>query len=64
MNQEYREFPLYTFKTVCRNTFERPCGKLPNLLGTKLTTDITSLFLSGVNNDIFVYFLSVDHEIN
>ena len=57
---------LYTFKRVCRTTFETPLGKLKNLLGMKLTTDVTWLFLSAVNNDVFVYFYvtDVDYENN
>ena len=39
-----------------RNTFETPWGKLRNLLGMKLTTNVTLLLLSAVDNDIFVYF--------
>ena len=46
---------LYTFKPVCRTTFKTPWGKLQNLLEMNLTTDITLLFPSAVNNDIFVY---------
>ena len=38
------------------HTFKTPRGKLPNLLGMKLTTDLILLFLSSVNNGIFVYF--------
>ena len=56
-NQESPELSLYTFKQVCRTSFKTPSGKLPNLLGMKLTTDVTWLFLSAVNTDIFVYFL-------
>ena len=37
-------------------TFKTPWGKLPNLLEMKLTADVTWLFLSSVNTDIFVYF--------
>ena len=39
-------------------SFKTPWGKLPNLLGVKLTTDVILLFLSSVNNGIFVYFWS------
>ena len=56
-NREPPELSLYTFKPVRRTTFKTPWGKLPNLLGMKLTTDATLLFLSVVNNDIFVSFL-------
>ena len=55
-NQESPELSLYTFKPVCWTTFKTPWGKLPNLLGMKLTTDVILLFLSSVNNGIFVYF--------
>ena len=40
-NQESPELSLYTFKQVCRTSFKTPSGKLPNLLGMKLTTDVT-----------------------
>ena len=39
-------------------TFKTPRGKLPNLLKVKLTTDVILLYLSSVNNAIFVYFSS------
>ena len=51
-NQESPELSLYIFKLMCRTTFETPSGRLRNLLGMKLTTDITSLFLSYT--DIFL----------
>ena len=47
---------FYTFKPVCRTTFETLCERLQNLLVMKLTTDVTLLYLSALNNDIFVYF--------
>ena len=56
-NQESPDLSLYTFKRVCSTTFHKAWEKLSNLLGIKLTTDITRLFLSAVNADIFVYFL-------
>ena len=56
LNQESPELSLYKFKRVCRATFQKASGKPLNLLGMKLTTDITWLFLSAVNTDIFVYF--------
>ena len=37
-------------------TSKTPCGKLPNLLEMKFTTDVILLFLSLVSNGIFVYF--------
>ena len=37
-----------------RTSFETPWGKLWNLFRMKLTTDVTLLFLSGVDNDIFM----------
>ena len=40
---------------VIRN-FKTPSGKLPSILGIKLTTDVILLFFSSVNNNIFVYF--------
>ena len=39
-----------------RITFETPWGKLQNLFGMKLTTDVTLVFLSVVDNGIFVLF--------
>ena len=45
-----------TFKPVWRTTFKSPWGKLPNLLGMKLTTDVILLFLPSVNDGVFVYF--------
>ena len=42
---------------MCRTTFEDSWGKLQNLLRVKLTSNVTLLFLSAVDNDIFVYFL-------
>ena len=35
---------------MCRTTFEAPWGKVQSLLGIKLTTNVTLLFLSAVNN--------------
>ena len=35
---------------MCRTTFETPWGKLQILLGMKLTTDVTWLLLSAVDN--------------
>ena len=55
-NQESLELFLYTFKPMCRTTFETPWGKVQNLLGMKLKTDVTLLFLSAVNN-IYILFL-------
>ena len=65
-NQESLELFLYTFKPICRTTFEIPWGKVQNLLGMKLTTDATLLFLSAVNNIylLFFYVTGVDYEIN
>ena len=40
-----------------RTTFETAWGKFWNLLGMKLTTDVTLLFFSAVDHDIFVYLL-------
>ena len=66
--RESPEVSLYAFKPVCRTTFETPLGKLRNLLGMKLTTDVTLLFRSAVDNGIFdngiFYVTSVDYEIN
>ena len=41
---------------MSRNTFQKAGGKLSDLLGMKLTADITWLFLSAVNTEIFVVF--------
>ena len=38
------------------NTFETSSEKLQNLLGMKLATDVTLLFLSVTDSDIFVHF--------
>ena len=54
-NWESPELSLYTFKPVYRTTFKTPWGKLPSLLGMKLTTDEILQFLPSVNV-IFVYF--------
>ena len=56
-NWESSELFLYTFKPVCRTSFESLWERLQNLLGMKLTTDVTILCLSALDNDIFVYFL-------
>ena len=50
-NQESLKPSLYTFEPMCRNIFKSPCGKLPNLLGMKLTAAVTLQFLSAMNND-------------
>ena len=42
---------------MCGTTFETPWGKVQNLLGMKLTTDVTLLFLSAVNNIYLFFFL-------
>ena len=57
---------FYIFKPVCRTNFKTLCERLQNLLGMKLTTDVTLLYLSVLDNDIFVYFYvtSMDYEIN
>ena len=38
------------------NTLETPWEKLQNLLGMKLAIDVTLMFLSVADSDIFVYF--------
>ena len=43
-NWEALELSLYTFKPVCKTTFETYWGKRQNLLGMKLKTDVTLLF--------------------
>ena len=48
---------MATLHGFTRTTFETPWGKLRNLLGTKLTNDVTLLPLSAVDNDLFVNFL-------
>ena len=52
---ERPEVSLYAFKPECRTTFETHWINLQNLLGIKLTTDVTWLLL-WVDNDIFIYF--------
>ena len=52
-NWEPPELSLYTFKPVCRTTLETYWGKLQNLLGMKVTTDVTWQFFSAVNNGLF-----------
>ena len=48
-----------------RTTFETPRGKVQNFLRMKLTTDVSLLFLSAVNNIyLFFYVTGVDYEIN
>ena len=54
-NLESPELSLYAFKPVCRTIFETLWGKLQNLLGMKLTTGVTLLLLSAVDNDFFSY---------
>ena len=53
---------VYTVKPVCRSTFETPWDKLPNLLGMKLTTDVT-LIVTLIYLFI-LYFAGVDYETN
>ena len=48
---------LYTFKPMCRTTFKTPWSKVQNLLEIKLTTNVTLLFLSIVNN-LCLFFTS------
>ena len=40
-----------------KTTSETPWGELLNLFGLNLTADVTLLFVSAVDNGIFVYFL-------
>ena len=47
---------LATHHESTRTAFETPWGKFRNLLGMMLTTDLTLLPLSAVDNDIFAYF--------
>ena len=42
---------------MCRTTFETPWGKVKNLLGMKLTADVTLLFVSVLNNMYLFCFL-------
>ena len=51
---------------MCRTTFETLCEKLQNLFGMKLIIELTLLYLSALDNDIFVYFYvtSTDYGIN
>ena len=54
-NLEPPELSLYAFKPVWRTIFETLWGKLQNLLGMKLTTGVTLLLLSAVDNDIYIF---------
>ena len=56
-NREPPEVSLCKFKLVSRTTVETFWGKFQNLLRMQVKTDVTLLFVSAVNNDIFVYFL-------
>ena len=64
--QELTQLFLYTFKPVCRTTFETPWGKHQSLLEIKFAKDVNLLFISAVENDTFVCFLCfvVDYETN
>ena len=55
-NPESPELSLYALKPVCRTIFETFWGKLQNLLGMKLTTGVTLLLLSAVDNDLYIFF--------
>ena len=56
---------LHTFKPMCRTTFKTPWSKVQNLLEIKLTTNVTLLFLSIVNNLCFFFYVTgVDYESN
>ena len=44
---------------MCKTSFETPWAKIQNSRVTDLTTDITLLYLSPVNNDIFILLLQV-----
>ena len=57
-NLESPELSLYAFKSVCRTILETLWGKLQNLLGMKLTTGVTLLLLSAVDNN-FVFISQV-----
>ena len=48
------------------HTFKTPWGKLPNLVGVKLTTDVILQFLSSVNNGYLLIFEAAGlyYEIN
>ena len=52
-NLESPELSLYAFKSVCRTILETLWGKLQNFRGIKLTTGVTFLLLSAVDNDFF-----------
>ena len=54
-NREPPEVSLCKFKLVSRTTVETFWGKFQNLLRMQVKTDVTLLFVSAVNNDIFVY---------
>ena len=61
-NQESLELFLYTFKQICRTTFEISWGKVQNLLGMKLTNDVTLLFLSCCRNRCDLWLLLAQQE--
>ena len=49
---------FYTFKPVCWTTFKTLCEGLENLHVMKLTTNVTLLYLSALDNYILVIFMS------
>ena len=61
---ESPELSLYAFKSVCWTILETLWGKLQNLLGVKLTSGVTLLLLSAVDNDFFFHITGLDYEIN
>ena len=58
-NLESPELSLHPFKPVCRTIFETLWDKLQNLPEMKLTTGVTLLLLSAVDNDIFLFMSQV-----
>ena len=56
---------LFGEKTAVK-ALRKTWDKLQNLPGMKLATDVTLLFLSAIDNDIFVHFYvtSMHYEIN
>ena len=67
INLQSPELSLYAFKAVCRTYLETLWEKLQNFLGMKLTTGVTLLLLSAVDNNVLIYFCHVtgiDYEIN
>ena len=66
INYKPRTSWALSIKAMWRIAFETPWGKLQNVLRIKLTTDVTLLFLSPINNIyLFSFYVTgVDYEFN